>query len=254
MALPPCRRAVALHELGAAGALFIRTDDGCGQCEFPANALRCRSAGRLLDGSLFESGLNVLDRLCHSVREGETFQRGDALAQTASMSLLGFLPVALFLLSLLYLDSYKLVTLRLLIILILIGCVAAGASLYFNHLLLTAGLQRRLLMRFGAPVIEEILKAVPIFWMIRSSITSFSRPPSRHSSSCSSFRRSWCSRSPRANEICGSGSALASTSTPICSKRCARASSPNRTPVSICSRCGNISTARCSPTCSATCS
>src|SRR2546423_12272338 len=173
MALPPCRRAVALHELGAAGTLFIRTDDGCGQCEFPANALRCRSAGGLLDGSLFESGLNVLDRLCHSVREGETFQRGDALAQTASMSLLGFWPVALFLLSLLYLDSYKLVTTRQLSILILIGWGAAAVSLYFNHLLLAAGLQRRLLTRFGAPVIEEILKAVPIFWMIRSRRIGF---------------------------------------------------------------------------------
>jgi len=89
------------------------------------------------------------------------------------MSLLGFLPVALFLLSLLYLDSYKLVTLRLLIILILIGCVAAAASLYGNHWLLVAGLQRRLLTRFGAPVIEEILKAVPIFWMIRSRRVGF---------------------------------------------------------------------------------
>src|SRR5256885_12337412 len=168
MAFPACRRAVALYELGAAGTLLIRANHRCRHCEFPANALRCRSAGRLLDGSFFESGVNVLDRLCDGFREGETFQRGDALTQAASMSLLGFLPVALFLLSLLYLDSYKLVSLRLLILLILIGCVAAGASLYFNHLLLAAGLQRRLLTRFGAPVIEEILKAVPIFWMIRS--------------------------------------------------------------------------------------
>src|SRR5206468_9703559 len=42
-----------------------------------------------------------------------------------------------------------------------------------NHLLLAAGLQRRVLTRFGAPVIEEILKAVPIFWMIRSRRVGF---------------------------------------------------------------------------------
>lgn len=89
------------------------------------------------------------------------------------MSLFGFLPVALFLLSLLYLDSYKLVTLRLLVLLIVIGCLAAAASLFLNHWLLAAGLQRRLLMRFGAPVIEEILKAIPILWMLRSRRIGF---------------------------------------------------------------------------------
>ena len=89
------------------------------------------------------------------------------------MSLLGFLPVALFLLSLLYLDSYKLVRLRTLVALMVVGCIAAALSLILNHWLLRLGLDRRLLTRFGAPVVEEILKAVPIFWMIRTRRIGF---------------------------------------------------------------------------------
>ena len=89
------------------------------------------------------------------------------------MSLLGFLPVALFLLSLLYLDSYKLVRLRTLVELIVIGCIAAALSLILNHWLLRLGLDRRLLTRFAAPAIEEVLKAVPIILMLRTRRIGF---------------------------------------------------------------------------------
>lgn len=89
------------------------------------------------------------------------------------MSLLGFLPVALFLLTLVYLDSYKLVPFRTLAILIVVGCAVAALSLAINDWLLAAGLSRRMLTRFAAPVIEEILKALPIFWMIRSRRVGF---------------------------------------------------------------------------------
>ena len=89
------------------------------------------------------------------------------------MSLLGFLPVALFLLTLVYLDSYKLVQLRTLVILIIVGCAIAAVSLALNDWLLFAGLNRRVLTRFVAPVIEEILKAIPIFWMLRSRRIGF---------------------------------------------------------------------------------
>jgi RsiW-degrading membrane proteinase PrsW (M82 family) len=88
------------------------------------------------------------------------------------MSLLGFLPVALFLLALLYLDSYKLVRLRTLVILIAIGCVAAAISLMINEALLQF-VSRRMLTRYAAPVVEEILKALPIFWMIRTRRIGF---------------------------------------------------------------------------------
>src|SRR5438128_8615133 len=89
------------------------------------------------------------------------------------MSLLGFLPVALFLLSLLYLDSYKLVRLRTLVPLIIVGCIAAALSLIINHWLLRLGLDRRLLTRFAAPALEEVLKAVPIILMLRTRRIGF---------------------------------------------------------------------------------
>ena len=44
------------------------------------------------------------------------------------MTVLAFLPVSLFLLALLYLDSFKLVRPRVLIELIVIGCLAAAAG------------------------------------------------------------------------------------------------------------------------------
>ncbi|HEY8131677.1 MAG TPA: PrsW family glutamic-type intramembrane protease [Thermoanaerobaculia bacterium] len=87
--------------------------------------------------------------------------------------LLGFLPVALFLLSLLYLDSYKLVRLGTVLQLILLGCIAATAGFFLNHWLLQMGIDRRLLTRFVAPAIEEILKAIPILWMIRTRRIGF---------------------------------------------------------------------------------
>jgi protease PrsW len=89
------------------------------------------------------------------------------------MSLLGFLPVSLFLLGLLYLDSYKLVRFRTVVVLIVIGCAAAAISLWLNEALLHQGLNRRILTRFAAPAIEEMLKALPILWMIRSRRIGF---------------------------------------------------------------------------------
>ena len=89
------------------------------------------------------------------------------------MSLLGFLPVALFLLSLLYLDSYKLVRLRTLLELIVAGIVIAAVSLLINHWLLRIGMPRRTLTRYAAPAIEELLKAIPILWMIRTRRIGF---------------------------------------------------------------------------------
>ncbi len=89
------------------------------------------------------------------------------------MTLLGFLPVSFFLLSLVYLDSYKLVRLRTIVQLIAIGCLAAALSLFINYWLLRLGLDRRMLMRFGAPAVEEVLKAIPILWMMRTRRIGF---------------------------------------------------------------------------------
>ncbi len=89
------------------------------------------------------------------------------------MSVLAFLPVSLFLLSLLYLDSFKLVRLRTIVELIVIGCLAAAVSLLINYWLLRMGVGRYLLTRFDAPAVEETLKALPILVMLRTRRIGF---------------------------------------------------------------------------------
>ena len=86
---------------------------------------------------------------------------------------LGFLPVALFLLCLLYLDSYKLVRFRTVLQLIAFGCAIAAFVFLINHWLLGIGVPRRMITRFIAPAIEEFLKAVPILIMLRRRQIAF---------------------------------------------------------------------------------
>jgi len=89
------------------------------------------------------------------------------------MTLLAFLPVTLFLMALLYLDSFKLVRPRVLVELIIIGCLAAAASLLINYWLLRLGVSRYLLTHYDAPAVEEILKAIPILVMLRDRQIGF---------------------------------------------------------------------------------
>ena len=89
------------------------------------------------------------------------------------MSILGFLPVSLFLLSLLYLDSFKLVRLRTIVQLIVAGCVIAAVSFVINYWMLRLGVDRQTLTRFAAPAVEEMLKAVPIVLLMRSRRIGF---------------------------------------------------------------------------------
>ena len=81
--------------------------------------------------------------------------------------LLAFLPVSLFLLVLVYLDSYQLVSLRRIMGLIAIGCAMAALSYFINQYLRSRGVDPRLLRRYFAPLIEEALKAIPIFLLMR---------------------------------------------------------------------------------------
>jgi RsiW-degrading membrane proteinase PrsW (M82 family) len=92
---------------------------------------------------------------------------------TFSHLALALLPVCLFLLSLLYLDSYKLVRLQTIAQLVIIGCVVAALSLFINWVLETHGVDRRLLLRFGAPAVEEILKGLPLLFLIRAKRIGF---------------------------------------------------------------------------------
>ena len=81
--------------------------------------------------------------------------------------LLAFVPVTLFLVGLLYLDSYKLVRLRRIVALIATGCAIAAVSFFVNQSLRSRGVDPRMLRRFAGPAVEEVLKAIPIVVMLR---------------------------------------------------------------------------------------
>lgn len=84
--------------------------------------------------------------------------------------LLAFVPVSLFLVGLLYLDSYKLVRLRSVLALIGIGCAAAGLSFALNQ---SFALDPTLVRRLVGPAVEEILKAVPVAILLRRKRIGF---------------------------------------------------------------------------------
>jgi RsiW-degrading membrane proteinase PrsW (M82 family) len=86
----------------------------------------------------------------------------------------GFLPVLLLLGGLLAADSFKLVTRRQVLVAILWGAGAAAVSFVLNRLLLDpAGVPPVFLRRYLAPLIEETLKAAPIFSLIAASRVGF---------------------------------------------------------------------------------
>ena len=88
-----------------------------------------------------------------------------------SMSLL---PVVLFLLALVYLDSYKLVHMRTLVMAILVGCAVALVCLTINDAVINElGVRRRMSSRYMAPVFEEALKAAYVAWLIRKRRVGF---------------------------------------------------------------------------------
>jgi RsiW-degrading membrane proteinase PrsW (M82 family) len=84
------------------------------------------------------------------------------------------LPVLLFLLTLMYLDSDKLVHVRNLVLAILVGCSAALVSLLLNDRVIGAtGIERITVTRYVAPAIEEILKASWVAWLIARKRVGF---------------------------------------------------------------------------------
>ena len=87
--------------------------------------------------------------------------------------LFAFLPVMLFLVGLLYLDSYKLVRLRRIMALIAIGCVAATISFVINQSFRRAGVDALVVRRFVGPAVEEILKSIPIIVLLRRRQVGF---------------------------------------------------------------------------------
>jgi RsiW-degrading membrane proteinase PrsW (M82 family) len=88
--------------------------------------------------------------------------------------LFAFLPVTLFLASLLYIDSYKLVSLRRLIRVIISGALAAMASYLINREILASTVfEHQTFTRFVAPAIEEALKLIPVLLLVRAGRIGF---------------------------------------------------------------------------------
>lgn len=86
----------------------------------------------------------------------------------------GLLPVIMFLLALVYLDSYKLVRLRTVLWVIGAGVVTLVASYFINTLLFDLlGWERGMFSRYVAPVSEEVMKALVIVYLFRSNRIGF---------------------------------------------------------------------------------
>lgn len=85
---------------------------------------------------------------------------------------MSLLPVLAFLLALQLVDTYKLVTLRRVLRSMAVGCAVAGVCYVVNSAIsLLVGLD--IWTRTGAPVVEEVAKALYIVWLIRANRIGF---------------------------------------------------------------------------------
>ena len=87
-------------------------------------------------------------------------------------ALTALLPVAIFLSALVFLDSYKLVRLRLVVVVVACGMGAAVLAYALNGFLFGA-LDFQTLTRYAAPVVEEALKALLIVALMRTNRIGF---------------------------------------------------------------------------------
>lgn len=86
----------------------------------------------------------------------------------------GLLPVLLFLLTLIYLDSYKLVRRRFVAGALIAGCLLAAACWFANGALATRlAVSAATYSRYVAPVVEETAKALIIVWLVRTNRIGF---------------------------------------------------------------------------------
>ena len=89
-------------------------------------------------------------------------------------ALVGLLPVLAFLAALLYLDSYKLVSLRAVVAIVACGAVVAGISYGVNALVLdVVRIDIAHFSRYVAPFTEELLKGLVIVALIRTHRIGF---------------------------------------------------------------------------------
>ena len=94
--------------------------------------------------------------------------------QTLILALVGLLPVLIFLAVLVFMDSYKLVRLRLVLWVILLGGICAGLSYLANGWLIQQ-LDMPVLgfSRYVAPLVEETIKGLVMVYLFRTSRIGF---------------------------------------------------------------------------------
>jgi RsiW-degrading membrane proteinase PrsW (M82 family) len=89
-------------------------------------------------------------------------------------TLVALLPVLVFLAALLYLDSYKLVKLRVVVTVVVFGALVAGASYYVNGWAIEeVNIDFIHFSRYIAPFTEELLKGLVIVFLIRTHRIGF---------------------------------------------------------------------------------
>ena len=95
---------------------------------------------------------------------------GDVLTKVP----VGLLPVILFLVTLIYMDSYKLVRLKTVLWVIGLGGLTAWLALYVNGCVLDAlDMRLQAYSRYVAPLVEESLMALAIVYLFKSSRIGF---------------------------------------------------------------------------------
>lgn len=95
-------------------------------------------------------------------------------SQLVLHALLGLLPVCCFLAALVYLDSYKLVSIKRILAAIAAGCVLAAVSYPINSFgLESTGFEFLTYTRYVAPFVEEALKAFVIILLMRNNRIGF---------------------------------------------------------------------------------
>jgi protease PrsW len=87
---------------------------------------------------------------------------------------LSLLPVIVFFVSLVYLDSYKLVNIRAIVLTIAVGSIAAIGAFFINSWALDFLLiDRTIYTRYCAPVVEETLKMLFVIYLIQKKKVGF---------------------------------------------------------------------------------
>ena len=92
---------------------------------------------------------------------------------TLTRTAFAFVPVSLFLWSLVYIDSYKLVNLKHLVRVIVAGGIAALASYVINEIVLHSADDRSVFTRLAAPAVEEALKFLPVVFLLATRRIGF---------------------------------------------------------------------------------